>query len=151
MLFRSKTALNATKLLASKHKSTINSGKAIREYNSIMNKYGFDLPMTGRLSRPPDHSMSYGRDDKVWTHITVHNTTSSQNEAGKETRTVGGFIRKYFNKLEKETEKLLEKRKSMKIRIRIKLLMTKNINNKLESGEIEIQRVTEPITLITKR
>ena len=70
-----KTALNATKLLASKHKSTIKSGKAEREYNSIMNKYGFNLPMTGRLSRPPDDSMSYGSDDKFGLTlllITIH-------------------------------------------------------------------------------
>ena len=123
MLFRS----NATKLLASKHKSTIKSGKAEREYTSIMNKYGFNLPMTGRLSRPPDDSISYGRDDKVWTHITIDNNTRSQDAEGKETRSVGGFLRKYLNKFEKETEKLLEKRKSLKIRLRVNLEMSKDI------------------------
>ena len=44
-----KTALNATKLLASTNKNTIKSGKADKAYNTIIEKYGEAQPMTGRL------------------------------------------------------------------------------------------------------
>ena len=44
-----KTALNATKLLASTKKNTINSGKADKTYNTTIDKYGEAQPMTGRL------------------------------------------------------------------------------------------------------
>jgi F0F1-type ATP synthase alpha subunit len=44
-----KTALNNVLLLSSKNKNTINSGRAIKEYNQIVNKYDEKEPMTGRL------------------------------------------------------------------------------------------------------
>ena len=43
------TALNATILLSSTNKNTIKSGRAEKEYDKIISKYGTAKPMTGRL------------------------------------------------------------------------------------------------------
>jgi len=45
-----KTALNAVQLLASTNKNTIKSGKAIKVYESLVEKYADARPMTGRLT-----------------------------------------------------------------------------------------------------
>ena len=116
-----------------------------------MTKYEFDLPVTGRLSRPLDHSMSYGRDENVWSHITVNTFTVSQGETGHETRNVGPFIRKYFDKFEKVTLKQLEIRKSMKIRMRVNMGISQRKTKMLDSGELETTIVTKPFTLVSKQ
>jgi hypothetical protein len=46
-----RTALNATLLLSSTNKNTLKSGRAEKEYSSIINKYGEAQPITGRLKR----------------------------------------------------------------------------------------------------
>ena len=46
-----KTVLHNVLLLSSKNKNTINSGRAIKEYNQIINKYDEKEPMTGRLNK----------------------------------------------------------------------------------------------------
>ncbi len=46
-----KTALNAVLLLASNHKLTISSNKAVKAYDQLMTKYESAVPVTGILSR----------------------------------------------------------------------------------------------------
>ena len=46
-----KTALNTVISLASNSKNTINSGKPLRLYNQVIDKYGNALPVTGRRTR----------------------------------------------------------------------------------------------------
>ena len=46
-----KTTLNNVLLLSYKNKNTIKSGRAIKEYNQIVNKYDEKEPMTGRLKK----------------------------------------------------------------------------------------------------
>ena len=45
-----KTALNATLLLASTNKNTIKSGRALKQYAKVIDKYSNALPITGRLT-----------------------------------------------------------------------------------------------------
>jgi hypothetical protein len=76
-----------------------------------MNKYQFEEPITGRLSRPSDHTVSFGNHEKVFTHITIGDIRKRANEKGNETRSIGAIIDKYMNKFEKEVLKLLETKK----------------------------------------
>ena len=46
-----KTALNTIESLASNNKNTISSGKPLRLYNNVIDKYSNALPMTGRRVR----------------------------------------------------------------------------------------------------
>ncbi len=46
-----KTALNAVLLLASNHKLTISSSKAVKTYDQLMTKYSEAIPITGILTR----------------------------------------------------------------------------------------------------
>ncbi len=46
-----KTALNAVLLLASNHKLTISSNKAVKAYDQLMAKYESTVPITGILGR----------------------------------------------------------------------------------------------------
>ncbi len=46
-----KTALNAVLLLASNHKLTLSSNKAVKAYGQLMTKYESAVPITGFLSR----------------------------------------------------------------------------------------------------
>ncbi len=46
-----KTARNAVMLLASSHKLTISSNKAVKTYDQLMAKYSEAVPTTGILSR----------------------------------------------------------------------------------------------------
>ena len=46
-----KTALNAVLLLASNHKLTISSNKAVKTYDQLMAKYSDAAPITGVLCR----------------------------------------------------------------------------------------------------
>ncbi len=46
-----KTALNAVLLLASNHKLTVSSNKAVKAYDQLMTKYESAVPITGILSR----------------------------------------------------------------------------------------------------
>ena len=46
-----KTALNTVVALASNNTNTINSGKPLRLYNQVIDKYGNALPVTGRRTR----------------------------------------------------------------------------------------------------
>ena len=46
-----RTALNSIESLASNNKNTISSGKPLRLYNNVIDKYSNALPMTGRRVR----------------------------------------------------------------------------------------------------
>ncbi len=46
-----KTALNAVLLLASNHRLTISSNKAVKAYGQLMTKYESAVPISGILSR----------------------------------------------------------------------------------------------------
>ena len=60
-----KTAINTVKLLATTNKNIIKSGKPEREYLRTINKYQYEEPITGRLSREPEHTMTTGNNEKV--------------------------------------------------------------------------------------
>jgi len=59
-----KTALNATLLLASTNKNTIKSGRALKEYETVIDKYSNALPITGRVSDKSRNNQSQDRPKK---------------------------------------------------------------------------------------
>jgi hypothetical protein len=75
-----KTALNAVQLLASTNKNTIKSGKAIKVYESLVEKYADARPMTGRLTGYTDTKMEHHYYLKVILY-TSSDTTSQRDES----------------------------------------------------------------------
>ena len=77
-----KTALNAVQLLASTNKNTIKSGKAIKVYESLVEKYADARPMTGRLTGYTDAKMEHHYYLKVILYTSPDDT--SQKDERKE-------------------------------------------------------------------
>ena len=122
-----RTALNAAILLASKNKNTIKSGRAEKEYQKIMVKYTNAESMTGRLSRPPDYTISSGDHSKVMSHIDININSKKLDKDGHETRSLKQLLNQYKDKMTNLIEKVLETKKSMKIMLKFNFTVDKPV------------------------
>mgnify|MGYP003346353959 FL=1 len=89
--------------------------------------------------------MFHGNHEKVWTHVTIDNIRQKPNS--DETKNVGKVVNKYIDKLEKELLKILETKKSMKVRLRVGLNVKKETIN--DKGEKETKN--DKLTIISKK
>ena len=122
-----RTALNATILLSSKNKNTVKSGRPEREYQKIMTKYVEAEPMTGRLTRELEHELKLGDHEKVNTYIQIVIKSEKTDANGVETRYFKNIFAIYKDKLYRELMKVFEKKRSMKIRLRLGLKIFKQV------------------------
>jgi uncharacterized protein (DUF4213/DUF364 family) len=78
-------------------------------------------PMTGRLTRELDHELKLGDHEKVNTYIQIVIKSEKTDANGVETRSFKNIFALYKDKLYRELMKVFEKKRSMKIRLRLGL------------------------------
>ena len=130
----SRTALHVVSLLACKNKLTIKSGRAIKEYDKVVNKYQYALPTTGRLKREADENARRAKDvvdsadivigdlEKVRTKIEIK---FKKQHDGPETRSFHELIAKQRARIYNAVSQALERKQSMKIKMRLELTYKK--------------------------
>jgi len=142
-----RTAFNAVVLLSSKNKNTIKSGRVEKEYEKLMVKYTDAEPMTGRLTRPPDYTISSGDHSKVKSHIDININTKKLDKDGHETRSLKQLLNQYKDKLINLVGQVLETKRSMKIMLKVDL----KVDKPLAGFDGEVDYIEKNVWLANER
>ena len=152
-----KTALNTTLTLSSKNKITISSGRPIKEYNKIINKYQDSTPITGRLKKEEEDTIlasEFTFDDlnKPDTKLTVK--FAKQPDGKPLNKSFSEIIATRKEKIISNVLKALNHRESIKILIRLEITVHKfepSFDGHGEWIEKEAIFINKKATAVTKQ